>query len=145
MQVDQRNNPKLLMGIIGGLTVLIALFLAYQWLSSSTDGKSVHQEEMMATPAKPPVAVPIQTESAASTPVAETETIKLVEEDILESAVPENAALAKEEIAKLDDIQQQLNDQEKTLTQQHQDADELIQLKEEQIKLLEAQLAQQVK
>lgn len=142
MRVDQRNNPKLLMGIIGGLTVLIALFFAYQWLSSSTDGKSVHQEEMMAAPAKPPVAVPIQTESA---PVAETETIKLVEEDILESAVPENAALAKEEIAKLDDIQQQLNDQEKTLTQQHQDADELIQLKEEQIKLLEAQLAQQVK
>lgn len=142
MRVDQRNNPKLLMGIIGGLTVLIALFFAYQWLGSSTEGKSVHQEEMMAAPAKPPVAVPIQTESA---PVAETETIKLVEEDILESAVPENASLAKEEIAKLDDIQQQLNDQEKTLTQQHQDADELIQLKEEQIKLLEAQLAQQVK
>ena len=71
--------------------------------------------------------------------------VKLVEENITELPVPENASLAKEEIAKLDDIQSQLNDQETTLKQQHNDADELIKLKEEQIKLLEAQLAQQAK
>ncbi len=53
-----------------------------------------------------------------------------------------NAALAKEEVAKLDDIQNQLNDQRALLKQQHNDADELIKLKEEQIKILEAQLAQ---
>ena len=56
--------------------------------------------------------------------------------------MPENASLAKEEVAKLDDIQVQLNEQKATLDAQHSDADQLIQLKEEQIKLLEAQLAQ---
>ena len=56
--------------------------------------------------------------------------------------MPENAALAKEEIAKLEDIQSQLTEQEKTLKAQHTDADQLIKLKEEQIKLLEAQLSQ---
>ena len=45
-------------------------------------------------------------------------------------------------MAKLDDIQNQLNDQRALLKQQHNDADELIKLKEEQIKILEAQLAQ---
>ena len=45
-------------------------------------------------------------------------------------------------MAKLDDIQSQLNEQEAMLKAQHADADELITLKEEQIKLLEAQLAQ---
>ena len=39
-------------------------------------------------------------------------------------------------------LQQQLQEQAATLQAQQQDADELIQLKEEQIKLLEAQLAE---
>ena len=67
---------------------------------------------------------------------------QLVTEDLLKAPVPENPALAKEEVAKLDDIQNQLNDQRALLKQQHNDADELIKLKEEQIKILEAQLAQ---
>ncbi len=145
MPVDQRNNPKLLVGIIGGLTVLIAVFLAYQWLSSSAETNTAHQEELAAAPAKPAVATPVSTESESSAPAVETETIKLVEDDLLDAPVPENASLAKEEIAKLDDIQQQLNEQETALKQQHGDADKLIKLKEEQIKLLEAQLAQQAK
>ena len=63
-------------------------------------------------------------------------------EDLLKAPVPENPALAKEEVAKLDDIQNQLYDQHTLLKQQHNDSDELIKLKEEQIKILEAQLAQ---
>ena len=61
----------------------------------------------------------------------------------VDSTDPENASLAKEEVAKLDDIQSQLKEQEKSLQAQHKDADELVKLKEEQIKLLEAQLAAQ--
>lgn len=68
--------------------------------------------------------------------------IQLVEESILKAAVPNNESLAKEEIAKLDDIQHQLKDQKQELQAQHHDADTLIKLKEEQIKLLEAQLLQ---
>lgn len=52
-------------------------------------------------------------------------------------------ALAKEEVSKLEDIHRQLKDQEATLKAQHADADQLTKLKEEQVKLLEAQLKQQ--
>ncbi|HFF4773957.1 TPA: hypothetical protein ACGC33_002258, partial [Acinetobacter baumannii] len=48
-----------------------------------------------------------------------------------------------EEVSKLNDIHRQLQDQEATLKAQHADADQLIKLKEEQVKLLEAQVKQQ--
>nr|WP_225215770.1 hypothetical protein [Acinetobacter pecorum] len=66
----------------------------------------------------------------------------LVDASIMTEEVTSNATLAKEEIARLEDIQLQLDEQEKSLKQQHSTADDLIKLKEEQIKLLEAQLAQ---
>ena len=46
-------------------------------------------------------------------------------------------------MAKLEDLQVQLDGQAALLNAQHADADELIRLKEEQIQLLEAQLKQQ--
>ena len=123
MSSVQHNNPKLLWGITAGLVAIIAIFALYQWLFAAQEPTTpVHQ--------------------AASTAMADN-TIKLVEEEILKAPVPENASLAKEEVAKLDDIQSQLKEQEKSLQAQHKDADELVKLKEEQIKLLEAQLAAQ--
>ncbi|MFB0982488.1 MAG: hypothetical protein QMB96_00740, partial [Acinetobacter towneri] len=92
-----------------------------------------------------PTTAPVaKTAPAEATPLQEDESApkQLVTEDLLKAPVSENAALAKEEVAKLDDIQNQLNDQRALLKQQHNDADELIKLKEEQIKILEAQLAQ---
>ena len=144
MTLDQRQNSKLLMGIIAGLVVLVAIFLAYQWMSSPQPQHEAEQQVMHA-PAKPVVkeAVPVG-ENAASAAVANTTAeapIQLVDEAILKQDAPKNSSLAKEEIAKLDDIQTQLNEQEKTLKAQHADADDLIALKEEQVKLLEAQLA----
>lgn len=142
MTLDQRQNSKLLVGIIAGLAVLVAIFLAYQWMSSSQPQHEAEQQ-VVHTPAKPVVkeAAPV-VDNSASTAVANAEApIQLVDEAILKQDVPKNASLAKEEIAKLDDIQTQLNEQEKTLKAQHTDADDLIALKEEQVKLLEAQLA----
>lgn len=144
MTLDQRQNSKLLVGIIAGLVVLVAIFLAYQWMSSPQPKHEVEQQ-VVRTPAKPVVkeAAPA-VDNSASTAVANTTTeapIQLVDEAILKQDVPKNASLAKEEIAKLDDIQTQLDEQEKTLKAQHADADDLIALKEEQVKLLEAQLA----
>ncbi|MDQ9008390.1 hypothetical protein RFI36_02100 [Acinetobacter gerneri] len=69
----------------------------------------------------------------------------LVDEKIVEQAIPQNESLAKDELAKLKDIQTQLDQQTMSLNAQHQDADQLIKLKQEQIKLLEAQLAQSQK
>jgi septal ring factor EnvC (AmiA/AmiB activator) len=59
--------------------------------------------------------------------------------------LPTNDSLAKEEIAKLDDIHQQLQDQRYELKQQHNDIDTLLKLKEDQIKLMEAKIAAQDK
>lgn len=142
MSVEQRNNPKLLMGIMGALVTVVALVLLYQWLNASSgEAERIHQEDIAAVPAAKPAAKTEEDTAAAKAP----ETIEakaLVSNQLLDAPVPENASLAKEEVAKLDDIQVQLNEQKATLDAQHNDADQLIQLKEEQIKLLEAQLAQ---
>ncbi len=37
MTLDQRNSPKLLLGIMGGLVAIIALFLAYQWFFATSN------------------------------------------------------------------------------------------------------------
>ena len=141
MSVEQRNNPKLLMGIMGALVTVVALVLLYQWLNASSgEAERMHQEDIAAVPATKPAA---KTEDTAAAKVAEAiEAKALVSDQLLDAPVPENASLAKEEVAKLDDIQVQLNEQKATLDAQHSDADQLIQLKEEQIKLLEAQFAQ---
>jgi len=142
MSVEQRNNPKLLMGIMGALVTVVALVLLYQWLNASSgEAERIHQEDIAAVPAAKPAAKTEEDTAAAKAP----ETIEakaLVSNQLLDAPVPENASLAKEEVAKLDDIQVQLDEQKATLDAQHSDADQLIQLKEEQIKLLEAQLAQ---
>lgn len=139
MSPVQHNNPKLLWGITAGLVAIIAIFALYQWIFASQEPETpTHQAELLQPTVK---AIP-EVQNAASKAAAEN-TVKLVEEDILTSPVPENSSLAKEEVAKLDDIQTQLKEQETTLQAQHKDADELMKLKEEQIKLLEAQLATQ--
>ena len=74
---------------------------------------------------------------------SETANVELVKESILKDKIPENTSLAKEEVAKLEDIQKQLDDQQQNLKSQHADADQLIKLKEEQIKLLQQQIAAQ--
>lgn len=138
MTLDQRNSPTLLLGIIGGLVAIIVLFLAYQWFfSTSSEAIPEHEAISLETPAKPAVTEVKPTETE---PVIDEKTIQLVDEKILKAPVPENESLLKEEVAKLDDIQSQLNEQESMLKTQHTDADDLIALKEEQIKLLEAQL-----
>ena len=134
--LNQRNSPKLLVGIAGGLVMLIVLFLAYQWLFSSNPQPVKAPETAVST--KP--AVIAEQPAAESVTAADQDTIQLVNEDLLNAAVPQDQSLAKEEVAKLEDIQTQLNDQQQMLSTQHSQADELIRLKEEQIQLLEAQL-----
>ena len=136
MTEDQRHNPKLLWAIAGGLIVVIIAVFIFQWMGDSDNTAPIETAPTTASVAKaaPAEATPLQEDEAAPK--------QLVTEDLLKAPISENAALAKEEVAKLDDIQNQLNDQRALLKQQHNDADELIKLKEEQIKILEAQLAQ---
>ncbi|QIO06959.1 hypothetical protein [Acinetobacter shaoyimingii] len=143
MTEDQTNNSKLMWVIVGALVVIVALGAAYMWLNTkNTQDQDKELEQLVNTTPKPkpkvkapPVAESVQAASEAVDEHA------LVNEDILREQVPQNASLAKEELARLEDIQKQLNDQDESLKGQHQDADKLIQLKEEQIKLLEQQMS----
>ena len=144
MTADHRQNPKLLWGIAGSLVVIIiAIFAISQWLTAPNDALTMPHQDDMTIRVPETVTEPTSTANATLETAASdaTSANALIDSSILDEAVSENATLAKEEIAKLDDIQQQLTEQETTLQQQHLDAEELIQLKEEQIKLLEAQLA----
>lgn len=144
MTLNQSENSKLIWMIAGGLTALILLLLTYLWIGSNTEeNASATPKATVPTQKVAPVTASPQAveQSTASEPVAST----LIDEKILKDEIPKNASLAKEEVAKLDDIQKQLNEQEKNLASQHSDADQLIKLKEEQIKLLEQQLAAQNK
>ena len=136
MTEDQRHNPKLLWAIAGGLIVVIIAVFIFQWMGERDSTAPIETAPTTAPATKfaPAEATPLQEDEAAPK--------QLVTEDLLKAPVPENPALAKEEVAKLDDIQNQLYDQHTLLKQQHNDSDELIKLKEEQIKILEAQLAQ---
>lgn len=141
MSVEQRHSSKLLMGIIGALVTVVILVFAYQWFSASSSQEIPEQETVTVTPAQEP----LKTEATAQVAPIETEANlanRLVQDDLIKAPVPENPALAKEEISRLEDIQLQLDEQKTMLDAQHKDADELIRLKEEQIKLLEAQLAE---
>ena len=139
MAIEETKNSKKILGIIGFLLLIIAGIFAYLNFPSKQDENLSDNT----SPASEAIALNKTNEIPASEIITlEESSSVLVSEDILKEAVPENASLAKEEVAKLDDIQNQLKEQEDLLKAQHSDADQLIQLKEEQIKLLEAQLTE---
>ncbi|AUM28490.1 hypothetical protein [Acinetobacter pittii] len=143
MALQRKQNSKLLWILIGGLSILVVLFFAAQWFFKKTESSAPlvdPQPVSTPAPAKPKSAEPLP----SSEPLAENaSTQQLVSENVLKEPVPAQDSLAKEEVSKLEDIHRQLKDQEATLKAQHADADQLTKLKEEQVKLLEAQLKQQ--
>ena len=135
MTLNYRENSKLIWIIAGGLIAIILLVIIYLWMNNTAEPtvQPVPKKTVIATPV-----VPSAEETAASEPATAT----LVDEKILKEEVSDNASTAKEEMAKLEDIQKQLDEQQNMLNTQHADADQLIKLKEDQIKLLEKQLAE---
>ena len=124
MNLDQRNNSKLIWMIAAGLVVILLLIVVFLWLNNtnSTTEQTKQSAIPVAQPAKTPqVAQPLE-ETVASTPAIESNQA-LVNESILKDEVPQNESLAKEEVARLDDIQKQLDEQAKILKSQHADAD----------------------
>lgn len=143
MYLEQRNNSKLMWIIAGGLIAVILLIAVFFWLSHSSETTQNNEQIHQTAPAKKvPETAPVTAQPAEQS-AASAVNVELVDESILKDKIPDNASLAKEEVAKLEDIQKQLDDQHENLKAQHADADQLIQLKEEQIKLLEQQLAAQ--
>ncbi|MHA3053327.1 hypothetical protein [Acinetobacter sp. ANC 4640] len=142
-----KSNSLLLWILIGVLFAICAgIFVWQSWFvnhpTPANQQAAVHKKTQA-----PPMARPVS-ESAVTPEVqpAHTEQPKsLVNDETLKQPIPKNPALAKEEVSKLEDIQQQLKEQEATLKAQHTDADRIIELKQQQIKLLEQQLAGQQK
>ncbi len=143
MTLDQRNNSNLLWIIIGVILCLILGYAAYYFMTADAELIANEPATSEVKQAAPEAKAPASSAASEAEMPASIATTPLITEDVLKEAVPENESLAKEEIAKLQDLQTQLQDQETLLKAQHADADELIRLKEEQIKLLEKQLATQ--
>ncbi len=141
MSLELQDNRKLVWIIAAIIILLVAGLFATQWYV-----KQKKAEEKATAVAAQPITAP----TPASAPVAKVQAtempeapITLVDDNIVSAPIPSNPSLAKEELAKLDDIQKQLQDQQKNLESQHADADQLIKLKEEQVNLLEQQLGAQ--
>lgn len=145
MSSYQNENSKLLWMIIGGISIVVVLIFAVQWFLSQKNHEATVTPTVSTISKDTPSARPVETTETVQAASEVTAPIQLVEESIIKDPIPANDTLAKEEIAKLDDIHQQLKDQQNELKQQHTDVDTLVKLKEDQIKLLEAQLAAQNK
>lgn len=145
MSSYQNENSKLLWMIIGGISIVVVLIFAVQWFLSQKSHEATVTPTVPTISKATPSARPVETTETVQAASEVTAPIQLVEESIIKDPIPANDTLAKEEIAKLDDIHQQLKDQQNELKQQHTDVDTLVKLKEDQIKLLEAQLAAQNK
>lgn len=146
-QEQDNNSSKLLWKISGGLSALVIVAAGFMYLQHETTQQEQTTTTNKSAPTSPQPLPAESLESAihqveVSQPNTDdlADSKALVESTIIEEKVPENPTLAKEEIAKLDDIHDQLLTQQEMLQTQHQDADQLIELKEEQIKLLEEQL-----
>ncbi|AMW79878.1 hypothetical protein AMD27_13910 [Acinetobacter sp. TGL-Y2] len=146
MVLDHSNNSKLMWIIVAGLVIIVTLAVVFLWMSSKD-----HSRETASIETSEPVSGTVSStlpnvalESASEATIALdtlTDANALVSDNLLKDEIPHNATFAKEEIVKLNDLQQQLQAQHEILEAQQSDADQLIALKEEQIKLLEEQLS----
>ncbi len=132
MVAKATSNKKLILIVIAlffALTTLIYLYLQNK-SAPATSNQTNHagEKNTTSTPALP--------ESEENTDIF----AALIDDELLTQPIPEDQALIKDELGQLNDIQQQLNEQKELLEQQHQDADKLLELKEQQLAELEREL-----
>lgn len=141
MARSKKENSSLIWWIVGVLCVFTLGITCYFWWVDPSE-QATKETKTNLPKIEKQQSKPVSNKTQhASQPVASSATTTLVDSKIMDHAIPQNETLAKDEMAKLEDIQKQLNDQTSTLKSQHHDADQIIKLKEEQIKLLEAQIA----
>lgn len=148
MTQNKRNQSYLIWWILGVLSIFTLGITAYfYWTEPAQQNEQAQQSHAPKTMQKNLTheQATIRASNVTTQGMDASSNTALVDEKIIEQAIPQNESLAKDELAKLKDIQTQLDQQTMSLNTQHQDADQLIKLKQEQIKLLEAQLAQSQK
>lgn len=147
-------NRLLLLGALAGAAAVLLLVLAVligYWLGRSSqpsvDTAATQPADTAATRAESTFLPPVITEplaepvTAANTDPLSTD--PLSSDPLVTASLPADPALAAEEVDRHSDEQQRLANQKQTLNQQVGDSNQLIELKAEQIRLLEAELAKQ--
>ncbi|MDV2439295.1 hypothetical protein QR665_07340 [Acinetobacter gerneri] len=148
MTQSKPNQSYLIWWILGVLSIFTLGITAYfYWTEPAQQNEQAQQSRAQKTTQKNLTheQATIGASNVTTQGMDASSNTALVDEKIIEQTIPQNESLAKDELAKLKDIQTQLDQQTMSLNAQHQDADQLIKLKQEQIKLLEAQLAQSQK
>lgn len=143
-QPPDPTNPNrlLLIGALCGaaavLLLVIAILIGF-WLGRSSQPNT---QEPAAVPsvAAAPTHEPTLLPPVITDPLAAPVTMDDLD-PLLTAPLPTDPALAAEEVDRLSDEQQRLAAQKQTLSQQVTDSNQLIELKAEQIRLLEAELA----
>ncbi len=130
-------------GIVYGLLIVLILItiVTYFYLSKRP---AADTQTAMSNISAPAADKETLAEIATQSIQAQDETTSnyegLVDESLLKQPINNDPALIKDELQQLKDIQGQLGEQKDILSQQHQDADKLIELKEQQIADMEKQL-----
>lgn len=139
------SNTKNKQTILAVGIAVLALGAGGYWFMNSSQEEPVAVEQQPVPAQATEITEPAPTsEQTPETPVNNTPTVEekvLIEESVLSEPIAEDVSLQQEEIDKLKEIEKQLAEQKVNLEAQSQDVDELIRLKEEQIRLLEEELA----
>ena len=147
--MSSENSNKNLWIIIGVICLVVLAIATYIGLQDNQPAKSATADE--ASSARPLEEHGLSEEQLTDIAKQSTEQteqmqenseefVALVDDSLVEQPIAEDQALQKDEIAQLEEIQKQLGEQKDLLEQQHQDADKLLELKEQQLAALEAQL-----
>lgn len=152
--LKKRNQLGLLMGAGLALAVLVWFFMGQSSEPNKSTAQSQTQTQAHAIPkTAAPIVKPQASASlpAASTVAAEATTSSahataalpaITPEEILTPTLPEDTAIAKEELSRLSEQSAQLKEQETMMQDQLRMMNELSSKKEERIQLLEQQVAQ---
>ncbi len=130
-------------GIVYGLLIVLILItiVTYFYLSKRpTADTQTATSNISAPAADKETLAEIATQSIQAQDEKTSNYEGLVDESLLKQPINNDPALIKDELHQLKDIQGQLSEQKDILSQQHQDADKLIELKEQQIADMEKQL-----
>ena len=140
--IETLKNNRLILGILGVILLVIILGALAAALMPASSKDTAEAKPIAPTEAPTNEANTTQVEAVPEEDLHTDNFAPLVDETLIEQPIPEDQALVKDELVQLNDIDSQLNEQAALLEQQHQDVDELIKLKEQQIAQLEQQLAQ---
>ena len=142
MHAPQPSKPKRWMILIAIVIVvsIVGITLSYVISLRKTDEGASNQPASTAQPLTAVSTPNIQPVAASLSDTATTSSNSLVDNSLLNAPMPQDEALANEEVDRLKDQQSQLLEQKTMLQQQLKDSGQLIQLKEKPLADMQSQL-----